>query len=387
MQLSEYTLNDTIRPFESWHTGGDLFRDVDRQSGGILDRDVRLFVEECDAMQGFQIFTGTDDAWGGWMAEYVDHLRDEFGKKSIWVYGMEDERQAVREKMLARKANSARSLAAGKALVDGYMRLSSRPRKIPEYINLDDSSSDWTSTALIAAAMESASLSIRLRDGTARGSSMADFAQTLNTNEGQNIWELGLSVDWKTAEKQINGQPPVASEKVEDEGDEDDSTNFDINFTPNNSALLPNTLAVSSRSREHNHVFAQVATVRRPKPLSSSALLSKPLGQEELFRRRYNEQAIVERFAVSLAFPRLDAYPVDLFSSPDSGTTPSELSLTCGFTTPSTTKQNVFDLRDLVTRHSRAIPIDEREELYNGLTEVGEKYAFGWESDVESEDD
>ena len=44
-------------------------------------------MEECDGLQGLQIVTGVDDAWGGWAARWTERLRDEFGKLGIWVWG------------------------------------------------------------------------------------------------------------------------------------------------------------------------------------------------------------------------------------------------------------------------------------------------------------
>lgn len=101
MQLNEYELNSQLMPFEDWHTGEELFRDLDTEDD-LLDRDVRPFAEECDQLRAFQIFTGTDDAWGGFSSRYIDKLRDEYGKKSVWVWGLEDgvKSEQVREKDL-----------------------------------------------------------------------------------------------------------------------------------------------------------------------------------------------------------------------------------------------------------------------------------------------
>lgn len=76
-------------PFEEWEVGEELFKDLDKEHD-ILDRDLRLFAEECDQLRALQIFSGSDDAWGGFSAKYVDRLRDEYGKTSIWVWGLED---------------------------------------------------------------------------------------------------------------------------------------------------------------------------------------------------------------------------------------------------------------------------------------------------------
>ena len=95
MQLNEFELNSQLMPFEDWSAGEDLFQSLDKEFD-LLDRDIRPFAEECDQMQGFQLFTGADDAWGGFSAKYLDNLRDEYGKTSMWVWGIEDSSRVVR---------------------------------------------------------------------------------------------------------------------------------------------------------------------------------------------------------------------------------------------------------------------------------------------------
>ena len=90
VQINDYELSSTLMPFENWESGEALFVGMDRDSD-LLDRDVRVWAEECDQMQGIQVFTGGDDAWGGFAAKYMESLRDEYGKMSIWVWGLEEE--------------------------------------------------------------------------------------------------------------------------------------------------------------------------------------------------------------------------------------------------------------------------------------------------------
>ena len=89
VQLNEYELNSQIMPFENWSAGEDLFGDIDKEFD-ILDRDLRPFAEECDQISAFQLFTGTDDAWGGFASTYVDRIRDEYGKTSLWTFALEN---------------------------------------------------------------------------------------------------------------------------------------------------------------------------------------------------------------------------------------------------------------------------------------------------------
>ena len=89
IQLNEFELNSTLMPFEKWGTGEELFSSLDKEHD-LLDRDLRPFAEESDQLQALQVISGVDDAWGGFAAQYLERLRDEFGKTSIWVWGLED---------------------------------------------------------------------------------------------------------------------------------------------------------------------------------------------------------------------------------------------------------------------------------------------------------
>ena len=82
-------------PFESFDMGRDLFNQLNREHD-LLDRDFRLFAEECDQMQGVQIFTSAEDAWGGFAAEYVAALRDEYSKTGIMTWGLQDFEKVTR---------------------------------------------------------------------------------------------------------------------------------------------------------------------------------------------------------------------------------------------------------------------------------------------------
>lgn len=90
VQLSEFQVNDTLMPFEKWQVGMELFEKLEREVD-LVDRDLRPFIEECDGLQGLQIITGVDDAWGGWASGWIERLRDEYGKLSIWTWGLGDQ--------------------------------------------------------------------------------------------------------------------------------------------------------------------------------------------------------------------------------------------------------------------------------------------------------
>lgn len=74
--------------FDRYAAGEELFGDLDRESD-LLDRDLRLFVEEADCMQGVQVFMGGEDGWGGFTGRYLERVRDEYGKVAVWVWAVE----------------------------------------------------------------------------------------------------------------------------------------------------------------------------------------------------------------------------------------------------------------------------------------------------------
>lgn len=90
VQINDYELGSTLMPFEKWESGEDLFVSMDRDVD-LLDRDIRVWAEECDQMQGIQVLTGGDDAWSAFAAKYVESIREEFGKTGIWTWGLEEE--------------------------------------------------------------------------------------------------------------------------------------------------------------------------------------------------------------------------------------------------------------------------------------------------------
>lgn len=92
VQIYETELDSGHRSFDQWKQGGELFTSLEKEQD-LFDRDVRPFVEECDQPQGFQIISSVGDGWGGFSARYMDRLRDEFEKTSIWIWALGSKEQ------------------------------------------------------------------------------------------------------------------------------------------------------------------------------------------------------------------------------------------------------------------------------------------------------
>ncbi|RMZ79270.1 hypothetical protein DV737_g3481, partial [Chaetothyriales sp. CBS 132003] len=365
VQLNQYELNSQLMPFENWLVGEEVFSQINKESD-LLDRDVRPFAEECDHMQGFQMFTGADDAWGGYSAKYLEALRDEYPKTSIWTWGIEDTTPASRGIKQKKGANTARSLRSFGQQSSAYIRLATRPANLPEYVNLT-SASDWRTTALLCSALETLTLPTKLRAPRDRHASLSLLEDILNVNGDQKIFELSMSVkcqEAQTADRAAtNGH--VNGTYADEEAEECHA--LDISLVPGE---VP--------AGEPTHTFGRIEMHRGR---VRSFFPQRTASPGEHMRRRQNGETVVDRFMADVPFPKLDAFPADLFRTPSAEI---GFEITAALVSSSRMKANLLAARDGSTR---GVALDERESLYSDLTNLAYHYAFGWESDADSGED
>lgn len=78
----------------------------------------------------------------------------------------------------------------------------------------------------------------------------------------------------------------------------------------------------------------------------------------------------------------LETFPEELFET--SRPTPGGLDMATALVCNSRMKTHVLGLRNTT---SRLLQLDERESLYNDLTEMAQSYAYGWESGSDTSED
>ena len=315
VQIIDYELGSTIMPFEKWNTGEDLFSELDKEHD-LLDRDIRVWAEECDQMQGIQVFTGADDAWGGFASKYIENVRDEYGKTAIWVWGLEkEEGQGQRAKQSLRAINIAQSLAQISPQTSMYIPLGI-PSQLPPYVHLD-SKSQWHVSALLSLVVESMTLPSRQKLGTGRRGFLSDMEAALNTNGNQRIASLQSSVIDPSAfvspEKKlpnVRDDPRVRESDTngvvfEDELEEANSK-LDMSF----STGKPSQSALSIRQWEKsNHVFGKVESIR--------GLFQQEFGLDEgtnlqsRKRRRLAALPVVDKYVHEILDHSLPSLPAD----------------------------------------------------------------------------
>jgi hypothetical protein len=198
--------------FSSFSHGSELFSTYDAD-GDAMDTDVRSWMEEADAPQGIQFFSSTHDAWGGFATKYMEQLRDEYPKLSIWFYGCDGpaptvgSSQAAQAKLRLRERarNAAQSLGEIGALASAYIPLGV-PARLPDWVQLDRGS-EWHVGGLLAAAVESAGLTGRMKaDDGRRAPMLGDWEDVLCDGGRRRVVGLKMGLgSKKNADKQKDG--------------------------------------------------------------------------------------------------------------------------------------------------------------------------------------
>ncbi|KAI4090058.1 MAG: hypothetical protein LQ344_004988 [Seirophora lacunosa] len=388
VQINDYELGSTILPFEKWSSGEDLFSSLDKEHD-LLDRDVRPWAEECDQMQGIQIFAGADDAWGGFSSRYVEALRDEYGKTSLWFWGLEEAGgRDQRTKASLRTVNVAQSLQAISTLVSMYipMALSST---LPPYVQMDQNS-PWHISGLLSMALETITLPSRQKPGNTNRGLLSDIEAALNVNGNQKIADLQCSVIVDPSVQQTKREsiaeavtdsrlPPSDSQGLvgyEDEMEKGHST-LDMDFSSGKSSLT----ALSLRQWDKaNHIFGQVESIRGL--LTSEQEIDEEDQATSGKRRRLASLPNVEKYYDPLPYPLLDSFPEILLTKTEGVT--KTVVVHGSLSTTTQMCKRTEGLRNLVLRMSK---VADRESLSNALGEIAEAYKEGWDSGSDEDSD
>ena len=275
-QLYDFELNSSIRPFDRFSMGSELFDSLERDED-MVDRDFRPFVEECDRMQGVQLFATLDDAWGGFAGRYLASLRDEYPKTCLWLWGLTSPmNQIPREKRQARISNTAQSIAEACSLASMVVPLS-LPERLPARVASIDVTSPWHVSGVLSTAVETALLQTRLSSAARQGAqplSMWDVTDGLNTSGTQTLARLRMSVGDSAKTAKGNGDE-------EEEEDEDQVDFFGL-------GQMKGSLAKAGRNR----IFGQLSSYRGS---STSKEDEEPSEEADSRIRRLPGDPIIQR--------------------------------------------------------------------------------------------
>ncbi|KAK3692220.1 tubulin nucleotide-binding domain-like protein, partial [Podospora appendiculata] len=384
VQLNEYELNSSLMPFERWGSGEDLFSSLDKEHD-VIDRDLRAFVEEADQMQGIQIMTGLDDAWGGFASVYAERLRDEYGKTPLWVWGVQDSfRGVTRDKRLLRLTNRARTMTELYKQASIIVPLT-LPRPLPRSVSLDPSS-EWHTSALFAAAIESVTLPMRLRD-TSNRVTMAQMEDMLNTTGKQSVAGLQMSFAQQPDEDSPSDsrhRPAAAATGRAGDGfvgGEDSSEGLHLDLDFSTSEQLESSGRMNGFHHKKPRLFSQVVTLRGYE--NDDAEDVEMSGQDEREPRRSASEPVTTSYNSKLRFPLLDSFP-QIFKGEDGEPLKESINITSSLFTDSSVSGKLKTLRATV---ARSIGLEDREGLSNDLAEMADEYHEGWSSGSDEGED
>ncbi|KAH0490250.1 hypothetical protein TgHK011_001727 [Trichoderma gracile] len=358
VQLYDFELGSSIMPFERFETGAELFESLDKEDE-LVDRDWRPFVEECDQMQGVQVYASLDDAWGGFASAYVERLRDEHPKACIWVWGVQSPVAGVpREKRRVRLANTALSLNAACAQASIVVPLGvPDAARVPASVAVD-SASPWHVSALLATAAESASLQSRLRlggGGSSRPLGLSDMAECLNVSGRQTLANMRMGVGPQAVDAGER-RPEMDLSQI---GSLKDGGQRRLGSTGSERAF--GRLSSVRRPEGSGDESGDVMTVTEQRPIIGSS--------------------VVRNHQTPLLYPLLDSFPsIYNYDLQGRESIPVHTSL-------ASDGSIVHKMKDLRTQVAPFISLEERENLVNGLAELGAAYEDEWSSGSDSGDD
>ncbi|KAK7403604.1 mtDNA inheritance, partitioning of the mitochondrial organelle [Neonectria punicea] len=348
VQLYDFELNSTTMPFERFGMGTELFSVLDREHE-LVDRDWRPFAEECDQMQGIQVFTSIDDAWGGFASSYIESLRDEYPKTCIWVWGLQSPMLDItRPKRQLRLANTAQSIEQLCAQASTLVPLALPETDLPAGISVD-SRSPWHTSAAMATAIETATLPSRLlQSGDAQPASLDYLAESLNPAGNQPLASIQMSLAPAT--------------------DASDDSRIDIDFFQIGRGR--------DRPRDREaRIFGQVISCRT---------MDSKGGEQEYLpdyqRRPVIGNPVIRKYESSLKFPLLDSYP-HIYSQ---AAGQHDIAIQTNLSSNTVIAPRIKMLRSEATR---LVGLEDREALSNGLAELAEAYREDWSSGSDEDDD
>ncbi|CAG8585002.1 11007_t:CDS:10, partial [Ambispora leptoticha] len=191
-QINQYQFDDEFMPFDVFSYGQECFVQHEKEES-TFDDNFRFFAEECDTIQGIQIFTDILDGFGGFSCNFLEQLRQEYPKNAILTYGITNSQRLTSpqyslEHYHKQTLNTAFSVVQLNELSSFYVPLTTpvQESRIFKYIR-PNLHLPYHSSAILSAAIETTSLAFRLRHGFM---SMIDLLGQLNWRGNTKIGNL-----------------------------------------------------------------------------------------------------------------------------------------------------------------------------------------------------
>lgn len=199
---NRYQLNSETEPFDSFILGQNLYKEPSCRDD-FEDR-IHFFAEECDSLQGFNIFVDTNNACSGLCCELIEDLNDYFNKKCIMTWGVSppyrgdasiDSQYWLQNTMLSYvKLADASSAFIPLSTVADITSFPNKTVSLP-YVRYR-SDLNYHTSSLLALSVETAMLPFRLRSNR---SSLAEQVSVL-TPQGRTFLALSSAMPFAMSE-------------------------------------------------------------------------------------------------------------------------------------------------------------------------------------------
>ena len=182
--FDEYRHNSELHPFDLFCCGNELLSNY--SSTCEWEDRLHFFTEECDSLQGFHVFLDTHNGFGGLGAGLLKYIEEEYPGKGILTYGFtpadvpDDTAQArsmriINSTLTYDSACSHSSLFVPASLANGLWRVKEPLIELP---NLSYKSMDYHTSAILASAIDTASIPYRLEVNPCQ---LADITHSFNS--------------------------------------------------------------------------------------------------------------------------------------------------------------------------------------------------------------
>eukprot|EP00038_Savillea_parva_P010070 m.187719 g.187719 ORF g.187719 m.187719 type:complete len:568 (+) comp17174_c0_seq1:96-1799(+) len=200
--VKAYRYGDTTVPFDRFPLGDETLARRDFSSN--FDDAVHFFLEECDRPQGIQLLCDTHDGFAGLGASICERLRDDHGK--IVIFNVASVAPAAgggrvhpnSGYRIVNQASSMVRLAAASSVVvpaGGTDWTGTRPLAMGRGVGAEDMDRGDSGIAeLVAAAMDTSTLSYRLKASPHNLGSVVSLLQESSYGSSGNFASLGISV-------------------------------------------------------------------------------------------------------------------------------------------------------------------------------------------------
>lgn len=192
---------------DNFALGRSLFQSLSiTNNESLVESDFRHQVEAADNFQGVNIVAEMDSGWAGFATEYLRELADEYGKKELWVWGLESALEGLNaQERRNRGVNLAASVPSIVEYASLYLPLVTPPAP-GSWSNADYTpGNNWHSSAVLAAAIETALFPTRADRKSLRMSDIASFLKMGVEGEIQKRNIIGTTLGFADASELLLG--------------------------------------------------------------------------------------------------------------------------------------------------------------------------------------